>query len=445
MLAKALARLKFWPIAIMSLLLCVSGIAEAGQVINVVQGSNKPYPIAVVPFGSDPELSNLPDGITGVITNDLQISGRFDPLPSRSMPVQPHSADQVNWQQWNSTNIEFMVVGNVQAAGGGKYNVKVALLSVLGNQPLFNVQFSNISGSQLRSLAHYISDKIYLAITGKRGAFSTHLAYVTVTNQGTRNVTYRIIVSDADGYNPQMLLEQSGNPIASLAWSADAKQLAYVTYLHNRLVIYSIALATGKRQVIASFPGMNSAPAWSPDGKSMAMALSKGNSSQTNIYIMNLATRKLVRYTQDANNTSPYFSADGKTIAFNSDRGGQPQIYQLQLGAGVVKRLSFDGLKNYSPIYTPDGNKIIMMHQGSASGPIQIAVLDLVSGNTQVITNGDLDKSPSVSPNGDMVVYANFDKSRGVLSLVSLNGNFHLQLPSAAGSVQSPAWSPFLN
>lgn len=435
---------KILAMGLLAILSVFSMTAHADLVINVTQGTDKPFPVAIVPFGGEPTLTNLPDGLSGVISNDLTLSGKFSVLPKSNMPARPGTAAAVNWQQWNPTNVQYLVVGSVQRDTSA-YTVTVSVVSPLSAQPLLAKQYSHIPANQLRALAHFISDKVYQAITGVRGAASTRLAYVTVLNQGTRNVKYQLIVADSDGYNPQVLLQQPGNPIASPTWSPDGKQLAYVSYLHNRMIIYAITLATGARRVIASFTGMNSAPAWSPDGKSMAMALSQGNGSETNIYIMNLKTKALKKYTFEATNTSPSWSADGKTIIFNSDRGGQPQIYQLDLASGKVTRLSFDGLKNYDPIYTPDGNQIIMMHQDSGSSPIQLAVLDLRTGSTNVITTGNLDKSPSIAPNGQMIIYANYDRPYGVLAEVSLNGKIHLQLPTTQGSVQSPAWSPYLN
>ena len=95
------------------------------------------------------------------------------------------------------------------------------------------------------------------------------------------------------------------------------------------MAIYSITLATGKRHLLANFEGINSAPAFSPNGEFLAMALSKGRGAKTDIYLMNLKTHRLRRLTRVGTNTSPVFSPDGKSIAFTSDRGGAPQVYQV--------------------------------------------------------------------------------------------------------------------
>ena len=426
-------------LGIMLVMVIAVHTAFADLSIRIVQGVDKPYPIAIVPFGAG--------GVDGVIASDLNMSGQFAVTSGAQVPQQVHSANAIEWSTWQAAdrNLEFIVVGQVSAgAKPSTENVTYQLVSVLGHRVLMGKAFSNVPDAQLRSLAHYISDQIYQTITGVRGIFSTRLAYVEVTNPTSERAVYRLVVADADGHNPRVLLQQTDNPIASPIWSPDGKQIAYVSYLRNRMTIYAITLATGQRQVIASYPGINSAPDWSPDGRSMVMALSKGGGSQTDLYLMNLSTHQLTRLTNFATNTSPRFSADGKNIVFTSDRSGQPQIYQMNLATHQVTRLTYQGLKNFSADYTPNDQAIVYMYQATANGPIQLAAQSLSTGQMMVITRGNLDKSPSIAPNGQMVVYANYDNANGVLAEASLNGKIHLQLPETQGTVQSPAWSPFL-
>jgi TolB protein len=419
----------------------------ADLTIQIMQGVNKPYPVAVIPFGNDVQTAITPNGISGVITQDLKNSGRFSTLAPSLMPSKPTIVQQFDWQKWNNANtgIEYALLGNVTpGATPGTYDVTFALLSLLSNQPMVGLKFNNVPAAQLRYLAHQISDTVYKSITGKQGYFRTRLAYVAVSNRSVANSAWQLVVSDYDGFNPRVLLKQTGNPIASPAWSADGSQLAYVTYINNRQAIMAITLATGQRRIIANFPGMNSAPAFSPDGKYLAMALSGSDTtSNSNIYVMNLKTRKLTKYTSIGNNTSPSWSPDSKTLAINSDRGGSPQIYLLDLASSKTTRVSYTGANNYAPVFTPDGKNLVIMTQ--QNGPIRIAILNLASNAINIITNGQLDKSPSIAPNGDMVVFANYDSTHGILSEASLDGTVQLKLPAANGSVESPAWSPFLN
>jgi TolB protein len=418
--------------------------AHAILTIHITQGADKPFPIAIVPF-SQPmvEAKYLPQGITGVVANDLKLSGRFR-VVEQSLVQQPHSIKAFNASLWrhSSLHVDYVLLGKITPDGNGQYNVTVSLMNLFADRPVLGQAFSHVPGSQLNALAHHISDLVYSTITGVKGIFSTHLAYVSVTGH-SGNTLYRLVVANADGNNPQILLQQRNLPIASPQWSADGKQIAYVSYHNNRMGIFSVNVATGQRKLIAYFPGINSAPAWSPDGTKMAMALSKGGGANTNIYVMNLSNKQLTRYTTFGNNTSPSWTPDGQSLIFNSNRGGSPQLYQINLQSHEVHRLTYQGVQNFDPVVTPDGQVVVYMHQAQAGGPIQLSTYNLATGNSQVITQGRLDKSPSVSPNGQMVIYANYDHNNGVLAEVSIDGKIQLTLPSTQGSVQSPAWSPF--
>jgi TolB protein len=156
---------------------------------------------------------------------------------------------------------------------------------------------------------------------------------------------------------------------------------------------------------------------------------------------MDLITKKLDRLTQGETNTGAEWSPDGGRIAFTSNRGGAPQIYEMNIATRESKRMTFEGAKNYDAEYTPDGRSLVMMHQRDRDGAIRIARFDIATQKFTLITDGQIDKSPSISPGGNMVLYASYDRRLGILAETSMNGAVRLELPSQGGSVQSPSWS----
>ena len=424
--------------AIVLLLFC-GALRAAELTIEITSGNDNPTSIAVVPFGAPPGLLP-PETIDAIVSADLQRSGLFAPLKVSDMIAQPHDQTQVFYNDWRLLGSDYLVIGRMSRDAAGLYRVQFDLVDVL-RQSLLLQETVNGSENQLRDIAHYISDKVYEKLTGVKGAFSTKVAYVSVAQTGNRQ-NFRLIKADADGERAQMILE-SPEPILSPAWSPDGRQLAYVSFEDRRPGIYRQVIATGEREKLTSFPGLNGAPSWSPDGRRLAMVLSKDDNPE--IYMMDLATRQLTRLTNHfAIDTEPSWMPDGRSIVFTSDRGGKPHIYQLDVATRELKRLTFDGVYNSRPRPMPDGSGIVYVHRSEAGGPFHIALQNLQRNTVRVLTETSYDESPSVAPNGSMIIYATKRLGKGILAVVSVDANVKYFLPSAAREVREPAWSPFM-
>lgn len=402
--------------------------------LELTQGMNQALPIAVIPFSGQSDMAS-PDNIAAVISADLKNSGRFR--------LVTHSADNGranDYAYWHTVGADDVVTGTVRALGAGQNEVSFQLIDPINTTHVLLTQTFRVQSESLRALAHHISDLIFQKLTGVRGVFSTRMAYVVFTPQGPVQARYRLEVADIDGYHPQSLLV-STQPIMSPAWSPDGSKIAYVSFENKRSQIYYVDIHTGQRRLITSYPGMNQAPAWSPDGRKMAVVLSKGG--QPEIYLVDMSSGALTQLTHsDSINTEPSFSPDGRSLLFMSDRGGSPQIYRMNLSGGETSRVTFDGNYNATPSYVPDGSEIVLLHR--VGGQFGIAVQDVRSGIVTPLTHSGNDISPSVSPNGQMILYSMRYQGRTALALVSIDGRIQLTLPSReGGNVQGPAWSPY--
>lgn len=415
--------------------LLVAPTATAALIIEISEGYENALPIAVIPLQVQGEISQ---DIGAIVEHNLRRSGRFKPLTAAQMPQQPANFEQIDFADWRMINIDHLIFGSVKEVSKGRYDISLHLVDVLRKTQVVASAWQQVSANQLRKIAHQFSDKVYEEMTGIKGAFDTKLAYVTLIEQNQERI-YTLEVSDSDGYNPKPIL-RSKMPIMSPAWSPDGRQLAYVSFESGRSNVVLQNLSDGKREILAQFPGINSAPAWSPDGKNLSMTLSKDGNAD--IYIMNLQTRKLQKITRHwAIETESAWSPDGKDIYFNSDRRGQPQIFKVNLNSRIIERISFEGRYNSNPKVSPDGRYVAMVHN---NGGFNIGLLDTYNQKFQVLTDSFLSESPSFAPNSDMLVYAMNRGGKGQLAVVSKDGRSSQILRVKEGQVREPAWGPFL-
>lgn len=424
---------------VMALVLLMLGAltARAELVVEVTQGINAPTPVAVVPF--EWNGSALPEDVAAIVSADLGRSGFFKMMKRESMLSTPYRKEQVFFRDWRISGNDYLVIGRLQPAENGQVLATVELFDVLKEQQLWT---ETVSGSRdnLRDVAHYLSDRIFETLTGIKGAFSTRIVYVTAETLGNKKFRYRLQMADADGARARTILESS-EPILSPAWSKDGSKLAYVSFESTRPSIYIQHLATGQRQRIQSFKGLNGAPAWSPDGNRLAMVLSKDGNPE--VYVLTLSSGQLERVTHHYGiDTEPTWSPDGQSLIFTSDRGGAPQIYSLNMASRDLKRLTYEGRYNSRGRLTQDGRFLAMVHQDGSG--FHIAVQDLKTGRLDILTDSSLDESPTIAPNGSIVLYATKRGGKGILAGVSLDGRVRFTMPNSQGDVREPAWSPYL-
>ena len=405
--------------------------------IKITQGIEQALPIAIVPFGWSQAGSVAPLDLTEIIMNDLSRSGRFDVMDQQDLPQRPTSFDDINFNDWRKLGMENILIGNLVLTNNGDYEVSFRLIDIYRGKQIAGFKIPT-NASLLRRVAHQISDKVFEKLIGVPGAFDTRVAYITV-NKNKELTIHSLQIADADGHNAQILLE-SPEPLMSPSWSPDGKKIAYVSFEGKNSAIYIQDILTGKRERIASFPGINSAPDWSPDGSRLAMTLSRDGN--TEIYVMELRDRSLRRLTRNpAIDTEPTWSPDGGKLAFTSDRSGGPQIYEINAEGGEPRRLSFDGKYNTRPEYSPDGKFITLVH--AVNGAYRIGILDISNGYINTLTAANLDESPSFAPNGGMIIYATTGPLGAQLAAVSTDGRIHQRLGLQKGDVREPAWGPF--
>ena len=408
------------------LLLIFSNFIFSELILEITKGTEDPYRVAILPFEGNKKLSTE---IENIIINNLKRSGEFNVFQSSELLSVPNNQENIIFNDFKILNIDYLVMGNI-TNGDIVYEIyDITKKSKIRSSTVFGIPNKN------RQLAHYVSDGIYEEITGIPGISSTKILYVTQEKK------YRLIVADADGENEQILLE-SDEPIISPSWSPDSRKVAYVSFETGMAKVFIQNIATGFRELALENDSQISSPSWSPDGKFLSLTLYQDGNAE--IYILNLSNKNLTRLTNHYSiDTESSWSPRGSKIIFTSGRSGSPQLYELDLKKfnAKPKRISFDGNYNAKASYLPNSEGIIFVHRSNTN--FQIALRYFNENFIRVLTEAQMDESPSISPNGNVIVYAITDDDKGLLAGVTLSGA-RFRLPTTEGAVREPSWSGFL-
>ena len=425
--------------SIFLILLFISSQSTFPQLrIEITGGAEDPINIAVVPIDwrlEHPQEEYLHE----IIKTDLESFGEFKVLPPKGMLSFPSTEEEVFYRDWRLLNVDYLVLGHANKSEiEGDLKITYFIFDIAREKVIHKAIMSGPIKS-IRRVAHNMSDKIYKKIQGISGIFSTRLAYIDKPSGDDKN--YNLRISDIDGYNGISLFS-SPQPIMSPNWSPSGDKMAYVSFEEGTSRIFIQEISTGKRKGIKLEKGINSSPNWSPKGDKLAAVLSREGNPDIFLYDL---TRNSWRQITDhfGIDTEPDWSPNGKSLLFTSNRSGSPQIYQVNIRTKRVKRLTFEGTYNARARYSPDGKSIVFVHR--RDGVFHIATQKIKSGKVRILTDTSLDESPTISPNGNVIIYATKKLDEDILAGITIDGKTKFILPSLQGETREPAWSPILD
>lgn len=194
------------------------------------------------------------------------------------------------------------------------------------------------------------------------------------------------------------------------------------------------------------------APAFSPDGRTIAWTSSRGSDGAENVWLMNSDGNNKRQFASGFNATAdPAWTADGKQIAYfvAPDKGGAVGNNGIQLkdvATGKTTEADFR-LAGNSHFRFDNGTKVISSVKAFRS-PSQAQFLDIYDFSTRQITQGpqaqvspaSKDRSPDYSPNGQSIVWdAIVDGKPAQIYRAGADGSGVAALTSA-GENYSPDW-----
>jgi TolB protein len=275
-----------------------------------------------------------------------------------------------------------------------------------------------------RMAAHRFADDIVETVTGHKGIASSRIAFVS-SHTGRKE----IYTADYDGANVRQLTKDGSISVAP-ALAPDGSKLAYTGYQSGYADIYLIDLASGSRNRIVKFPGTNSGAAFSPDAARIACTLSKDGNPE--LYVIGTSGGGARRLTRTRGvESSPTWSPDGSQIIYSSDERGGPQLFRIGAGGGSGQLISTGYNYCTEPSWSPDGRKVAFT---ARTGGFSIAVKDLQSGATNLVTSGE---DPAWGADSRHLIFS----SGSTIVLFDAQTGRSVPIVTGLGKVSEPTWS----
>jgi TolB protein len=377
-----------------------------------------------------------------ITMEDLAFSGLFDFMNPSAFVEDPNKAGVTSgtfkMTDWSSIGAEFLLKGRGLTEGKG-ISLEIYLYSVATGKELLAKRYKAGSDS-VRKVAHTLSNDVMFALTGKKGPFTSKIAFVS-----DKTGRKEIYLMDYDGYNPIKVTSRFSHAMAP-AWRQDGKEIAFTAVTPNgknvrnhNMFLYE--LASGKITMLSNRQGINSGAAFSPVNEQL-IALTMSFPGNPEIFTMNTSTKVVQRLTNSFGlDVDPAWSPDGKWMAFVSDRSGRPMVYKMEATGANVQRLTYAGQYNATPSWSPTGNKLAFA--GWDAGKFDIFLMNPDGTNIERLTkNMGNNEDPNFAPDGYFLVYSSNRKGKKNLYLTNVDNTVHRQITSDFGNCEAPKWGP---
>lgn len=273
--------------------------------------------------------------------------------------------------------------------------------------------------------------------------------YYCAISQSENYGLWRVPVSVSSGEPVGKHVQLASLPgiIKHLTISLDGRKLAYST-LSVTSNLYAVNVSpdkgevVGKPQALTSESARNSRPAFSPDGKRLALIKFRPGANP-DIWLMDSDGSNAAQLTSEpAEDNLPTWFPTGDRLAFTSNRTGKFSIWAIDVTTGKESELiNLEQDIDY-PRLSPDGKRVAFNSRAGGS-TINIWIADLAGGKPQQLTfDREMMGFPSWSPDGKFISGQVKRGADSHIIIVPSTGGTPEQLTDQPGQSWAGGWSP---
>ena len=262
-----------------------------------------------------------------------------------------------------------------------------------------------------------------------------------------------IFVMGRTGESVRRLTSEGFTP----TWAPDGATIAYVLEgvgspmgRSTASTLWTVTVSAGDRRQLQVRDAMQ--PAWSPHGHRIAYWGLLGDSVQRDLWTVAPSGGDPVRLTDDAAvDWSPAWSPDGRFVYYSSDRTGQFNVWRIgvdeatgrPLGTPTPVTLPRQNLGHLT--FAADGVTLAATSLNSQSN-IELLTYDAakgaVTGRRRVTNVSENTQEPSLSRDGQSIVFFRVTNGQEDLWVVGRDGSALRRLTNDVAHDRMPAWMP---
>ncbi len=286
---------------------------------------------------------------------------------------------------------------------------------------------------------------------------------VFATHMKDKDGNYVVEVSDPLGsplrpYTPAPFMSKAVYNVPQLAFSRDGKEILLYRAGDEKtgeawLLPYP-AGGTPPKRILQKLPVVGflvGSPSfsWLPDNRHIVISLVTDENAPSHLWIADTASNELTPLTTGpSRELFPLVSPDGESILYDQD-ASHYDVVSVFVEDGTAKTLISSGHIDVMAAWSANRAKLAWVTDRSGPGEIWVHSPD--GSDRPVVTAADFPAgtnewfaNPSLSPDGDRVIYSRWDRAGGsYLWISSLSGGAPVRLTSVdTGSERGGSWSP---